>query len=378
MTVMLPTCRAVSKVSPRALRAYVEAQGWNRIEPSGDKGDVYGHDQARQSVLIPGSSQYPDYVHAVRRILEMLSEFEGRDQFSILRDLSFAEYDLVRIRFPSSSEGGSITVDAALVLFEQSRKLLLAAACSTSRPKRVFESHPTKRAADYLKTVRVGQTEQGSFVMPLLSPVAPALNGSRQATFPFGGSADPFPRQVTKTLVSGLRSAREAADLSDMEAAGKLLSQRVHHGVSANLCDATAELISAGGGLDVSVSWALTVGKPLKRVTTKFRESDKSVLLEAAKILTSRPDRRGFRIAGPVSSLARKHSEDTGRIVVSTVIDGRATSVRIDLLSNGYEQALAAHMACRIVTVTGDLIRGGKEWFLKDPRKFQVMDKPSS
>ena len=51
--------------------------------------------------------------------------------------------------------------------------MLLSAACSLSNPQPLYRAGANKEAREYLKQVRMGQTEQGSFVITLLSPVVP-------------------------------------------------------------------------------------------------------------------------------------------------------------------------------------------------------------
>ena len=53
-------------------------------------------------------------------------------------------------------------------------------------------------------------------------------------------------------LVSGLRASREATELVIRGEDIGAFEDRIGKGVSANLCQATAKLINAGSGLDVS------------------------------------------------------------------------------------------------------------------------------
>ena len=81
-----------------------------------------------------------------------------------------------------------------------------------------IHSHSTARGAnkearEYLRQMRLGQTEQGSFVVTLLSPVVPP---PMQLTFDLGPEElpedDSIERRMTKHLAGALKAARKAIE----------------------------------------------------------------------------------------------------------------------------------------------------------------------
>ena len=188
-------------VALRGVHAYLIGNGWIRDESaSRDAADVYvWPENPREAAIVPASERYGDYTTRIWQIGEQLSRLEGRPTRSVLTDLALADSDLVGVRLPNAAADGAAALDEA-------KRLLLAAACSADRPKRVYRAGGSKRAADYLRGVRLGQTEPG-FVITLLSPVPPRL-GEQTTPLP----EEPFPRQVTRKLVAGLRVSRKAID----------------------------------------------------------------------------------------------------------------------------------------------------------------------
>jgi hypothetical protein len=75
----------LASVSPRALHAYL-GQGWHKVKPLGDRGDLYSRDGA-PDIAAPSSDHLADYVLAISQIVEILGSVEGRDPASVLRDL---------------------------------------------------------------------------------------------------------------------------------------------------------------------------------------------------------------------------------------------------------------------------------------------------
>ena len=168
-----------------------------------------------------------------------------------------------------------------------------------SGPQRMFRAGRNQKAAAHVEKVRLGQTEPGSFVVNMLVPVSPSLTEPEPTQLPL---LEPFERWATRMLVSGLRASREATVLVNRGEEIRAFEERIGKGVSANLCQATANLINTGSGLDVSVSWALTRQpheyQTDERAVVAFAPSDAPVLQEAARILGDRQERHDERIEG--------------------------------------------------------------------------------
>ena len=364
-------------VTPRGVHAYLAANGWMKLGAyHGNTGDVYClREDEQESVLVPASTKFADYVTRLVQLAETLGRVENRRHSTVLSDLSLAEVDLIRVRFPKAYDDSSIPLSAGVGLLDESRKLLLAAACSASRPQRLFRAGRNQKAAAYVEHVRLGQTEPGSFVANLLAPVTPSLTRSESTQLPL---LEPFERRVAQMLVSGLRASREATELVNRGEDIDAFEERIGKGVSANLCQATASLINTGEGLDVSVSWALTRqpqdDEADERAVVAFTPSDAPVLEEAARILSDRQERVDERIDGYVSALTREQSEPDGTVTIKAVIDGALASVKADFSPLEYTRITDAHNRRLSVSLEGDLRREGQRWRLMNPRDLTVIE----
>ena len=364
-------------VTPRGVHAYLAANGWTKLGfCHGNTGDVYRlREDEREGVLVPASTEFADYVTRLMQLAETLGRVENRRQSMVLTDLSLAEVDLIRVRLPKAYDDSSIPLSGGVDLLDESRKLLLAAACSVSGPQRMFRAGRNQKAAAYIDKVRLGQTEPGSFVVNMLVPVSPSLTESEPTQLPL---LEPFERRATRMLVSGLRASREATELVNRGENIRAFEERIGKGVSANLCQATANLISTGSGLDVSVSWALTrqphEDQTDERAVVAFTSSDAPVLQEAARILGDRQERYDERIEGYVSALARDQSDPDGRVTVKAVIDGALSSVKVDFSPPEYARITDAHNRRLSVSLEGDLFREGQRWRLMNPRDLAVVE----
>ena len=364
-------------VNPLGVHAYLAANGWAKIGPChGDTGDIYRlQEDDREAVLVPASATFADYVTRIVQLAEILGRVENRRQTAVLTDLVLADVDLIRIRLPDAHDDSSIPLSAGVDLLQESRKLLLAAACSASRPQRMFRAGRHRQAAAYVEKVRLGHTEPGSFVLNMLAPISPSLMKSDPTQLSL---LDPFERRATRMLVSGLHAAREATVRVNRGDGIGAFEERVGKGVSANLCEAAANLVDTGKGLDVSVSWALTRqlddAQTEGRATVTFTPSDALVLHEAARVLTERQERTDERIEGYVSALVRDQSDPEGRVTIRAVLDGALTSVRVDFDPPEYSMIADAHDRRLSVSLEGDLRRDGQRWHLMNPRDLTIIE----
>ena len=184
----------------RSVRAYLRANGWNREESlGGDTADIYvWAEDEREAAIVPASERYGDYGTRIYRIAEQLGRVEGRRMLAVLTDLALAESDLVRVRLGNAGDDDAVSLADGAAALDEAKQLLLAAACSADRPQRMYRAGRNKRATDYLRRVRLGQTEPGGFVINIISPVPPFLH---RTLFPEEPVEEPFERRVVRMLV---------------------------------------------------------------------------------------------------------------------------------------------------------------------------------
>ena len=223
---------ALLSVSPAAVAAYARDLGWKNVERYGDHSDVYIAD-GQPEIIVPRTQRLGDYPSVVSRLIEIFARVAESDSLAIYRDLLTSDRDVIRVRAPTDYDAASIAVNDGLELLGGARDMLLAAACSVSNPRPLYRAAANKEATEYLDRVSLGQTEQGSFVITLLSPtiVAPL-----QSTYLSEAAldADPLERRVTRRLAEALAAARRATEETN---AGEQESfaKAIPMGVSANL-----------------------------------------------------------------------------------------------------------------------------------------------
>ena len=164
--------KALSEVSPGALSAYARTLGWSKTDDIyGDHSDVYTAAELPE-IILPRHQRLGDYASVVWRLIEIFARVAETDELALYRDLVTADRDVIRVR-TAESDNGSVAASAGINLMRGSHDMLLAAACSLRNPQPLYRAGANKEASKYLSQVRLGQTEQGSFVITLLTPVVP-------------------------------------------------------------------------------------------------------------------------------------------------------------------------------------------------------------
>lgn len=375
---------ALGALRPLEIATYLRASGWiERPAPFGEALAWHTADEDYE-VLLPLSRRAPDFLLRVSDLLATLAAQEERSEPELLRDLSLSTADVVRVRVqPTQSDDGTISLDDGVALVENARALVLAAACSTVRPQALYPTRKPADAAEYIRRVRLGQTERGSFIVTVVSPVAPILDVPPPGQL-FPDTREPFERRVTRTLMGALSAAHEAAqDVIGRGAGIAAFREVVGQGVSANLCDAIVG-IAGDAGRPMSVRMAWSLARPMNVATVEpevtFDPDALTVLNEASRLLKESAPLDGVTLVGSITRLDRSTDDGPGEVVLTAAIpeiSGNAPrGIKIALNEGPYHEALVAHDRGYLVTVTGDLRKEGRQWWLEQPRdlSFQPSD----
>ena len=398
MKVSIQDKKALIAVSPAALSAYARTAGWTKVDTYGKHSDIF-MGEGLPEIILPRTAHLGDYARVVSMIIEIFAKVADVDELALYRDLAMADRDVVRVRAVDGDDRGSVAVSDGIDLMSGARDIILAAACSLQRPQPLYRAGANREAMAYLKRVRLGQTEQGSFAITLLSPVIspPIQQQSLFSALEYGDDPterhvtshpadpiqqplysaleygnDPIERQVTRRLADSLAATREATEKTVVGETGAF-SEAVAHGVSANLCEALVKLIEPFSTLDISLVWARTHPMSIARNVVHFDAHDAPILREAARSFRDREPRPGICLFGVVQRLKRDESDTEGTIALWASIDGQNQAVLAVLKQSDYERAIQAHETKSPLVMEGDLERTGQRWRLLNPRIADVI-----
>ena len=368
---------ALYAVRPSDVAAYLRSRGWQEQEHPGGAltwAEFTLHDF---EIALPLSSDLRDFPLRIAEALQTLELAENRDQLQILADLSTTAADVVRVQvLGQEAVDGTLPLDRALEVVTSTHDMMLAAACAAVDPKLFYASRKPTRATEYMRQVRMGQTERGSFVVTVLSRLPPEIPADQAQLL---GIEEPFQRRVTDKLSEAMTAATNAAahaiatgNLNDFEAA-------VPRGVSANLCDALSGLGTFEGtarNVAVNVSWAKARPTPPNRQDRFVMTPDVGpVFHEAAVLLKTKAPREEFEVRGQVFRLMRDPPNATeGEITVAGSIDGVPRNIWIVLTGADYGLAIQAHDHRSFLSAVGNLKKDGRSYRLHNARDVRIVD----
>ncbi len=251
---------ALSTLRPLEVVSYLRSTLWRKAqELAGQWSSWVRPDETGEEfeVTVPLNHQFRDFASRMGDVLRVLEVVEGRSQLQILRDLLVTGADVIRLRIADAeSTDSSVPLEEGATFIQKAKDMMLAAACAAVNPRMYYPTRKPAQATEYLRRARLGQTEPGSFIVTIISPVPPSLAGRNGLLIEL---EEPYERRVTQTLALSLNTVRLASD--EAAATGQVESfvNAVPSGVSANLCDALIGMGSMAEGdrtIDVLFSWS--------------------------------------------------------------------------------------------------------------------------
>jgi hypothetical protein len=198
-------------VRPSEVAAYLRAEGW--AETRRQTAAAFWEKSVRGDdleVLLPLEPTFRDYARRVGDMLEVLEVAENRSQLDIYADLTTTLADVGRVRLHGlGTEDGTMALLDGVKAIQELREIASAAACATVSPRACYRSRKPAEAEDFLMQLRLGQSDRGSYVFTIQSPVPPAL--TPDATVRNGTLFEldePFSRRAMTTLARAVEQVR--------------------------------------------------------------------------------------------------------------------------------------------------------------------------
>lgn len=379
-----PPKDVMSALRPGDVRLYLTSHGWVG-EPygRGGKGLVFRNKSTPGvDLLLPLDRELGDYTARMAELVASLSAIEDRPWAQIIKDLSGPSDDVIRLRVVADDATlGNLPLDEAISLLRGGRDILVAASCSTLRPQPFHPQRLPRQVRSFLRGCKLGQTERGSFIATIITPVPPLI----QKTMSFVDEKDhlrmePFPRRVTTRLMTSLGFVSEAIQAGTPDQ----ILEGIEKGVSANFCDALQAMKPSGNQsrLDISVSWSATRGPIPESVPKAVSFPQESFLLieEAGRQLRLRASNRPEKFRGRLLTtefVKRPFSADlVGRIIIASEVAGEPAKIKVDLAPEDFRLACDALPDQKQVAVSG-IIRHevkAREYELTEARDFRIVE----
>ncbi|MEO5362948.1 MAG: hypothetical protein H7838_04920 [Magnetococcus sp. DMHC-8] len=372
MKIALCDANLLNGLRPLEFAAYLRSTGWTRQDSVAGQWATWVKDDDYE-ILLPLQQGFRDFALRMSEALRVLEQVENRSQWMIFNDLQMTGVDLIRVCLMDQDlSDGSLSMDENVKIAQYARDMMLAAASSAIRPQAVWPTRCPAQAVDYLKGVRIGQSERGSYVLTIQSRVTPLL----QPTQGVLDLEEPFPRQVVERLSHGLATMLRAAEQSATEGV-RVFDAAIAEGVSANLCDAVVGL--AGNNeersrrMHISFSWSRN--RPTARhmpALIAFPADRIPFIAEAARLLRANAPVENFDLQGPVVKLERQEGQEKGRVTILGFVEAKPRKIAMCLEDHQYNIAIAAHRQQQTISCSGTLTKVGRGFELQSVHSLQA------
>ena len=361
-----PKWRVMSSntVSMDDLRHYLKVADWKERVP-GDAGalwdNVNGEGQdftiAVPTVIPPDSVEW-------RSVIERLAAFELLSVAQVVYRLQNQFVDVTRFRAANDYViHESIPLTAGVGLIGAAYKMLRASATTARRPRGHIAGDFSKIGDQIVAHARLGQTEKGSYVLPVLMPLTkaelPVLEGFSQLGV-FRVAPEPNERRVTRTLAQALTAIQTYIVQPAQEPKSAEMPYLVAAGASRELVMAVHEILNdpAVATFEASFGWASGITKPAAVPSEVRVPSDARELLTiAARLLSSSKREPNQSVSGPIVEVRHLPDDPVGEVALQTVRKGRQVEIRVRLNRDQLDPALEWMRTSRTIVVNGPIQR---------------------
>lgn len=365
----------INALTPDHLKAYLMTNGWSHDGDLNYLASIWHRPEKEHhdlEVLLPLTKDLKDYRERIIDALLTIATFENLPPVEIAKAAIGQLTDLVRIRvIHHDVNGGTIPLKDGVQLNLHARELMIAAALSTQMKRRLFTGKRSPEVTAFLESLRLGQTEEGSYIVNIIAPAKPSPE--TKELFP----TVPLSNIVTDNLTSSLSALEDS--IERFETTNKLSSfdSAVQSGASANLCDALVGL----SGSEKQRSFEITVVPSPKRESTSrvitqsfvFDPERVDHIATASQYLKGNYVLKNQIISGQIKRLDRAADEEVGTIVVAATINSHEKHVALQLEPEQYQEAITAHGMKEEVRCIGDLHVSARKARLLNPSGFTVL-----
>ncbi|MDM8562628.1 hypothetical protein QUF54_04665 [Candidatus Marithioploca araucensis] len=380
MKVNITDSATFEALNPSNIEKYLMSQQWREVKRINGEAALWvkSHGDKYSRILLPLDSNLGDFALSMSHVVSTLAQVENRSQLEVLEDFdTLAIGDVIRIKGLDIFNRNTSTLPffEGILLIQQAKDLILAGARAVIEKKALFAHRQPSEVSTYLKTIRLGQTERGSYVMKLISPLLP----QEQLTIPnLPNDELPFERRAIQSLMQGLNTLQQVATITEKK--GTFYFERfqevVSEGVSANLCEAViggkSEDNIAYKPLAVNVSWSSVYPMTSSICDNVFFQVNIMPHIAKAATLFRERTPEEVKLAGYVIKLERGKHYGVGIITVSDRALDNKYKVKIELNESDYEMAVQAHQNWWEISCQGELIKEGNYYRLYNPINFIV------
>ncbi len=320
-------------------------------------------DDELYQVNLPFSRDFADYNNAIYKAIEALAKTEKKSVEQLILELLNPLSDIIRVRMKSATvESGSIFVEEAIRLFDNTKKMLMATTQDISSPKTYHRGRASEKVLQFIENCRFGQTEIGSYVISLVCPFSVITDTGVIQLSLFTEeqeAAQSTTRKATNKLIRSIAKIKQQID--DSQNLENLVIDEQDM-ISVNFLESVSNLNldKCNTEIEISVKWAPTITEnrtevdslsithdyytPIKTVVDKYKAKEKEILTVVTGKISD--------LKASPNTESRKNGTIKIRYIGDNITKTKVIEAKLDV--DSYNIAIAAHGEGKLVRVSGE------------------------
>ncbi len=332
------------------LTSYLLRNNWIQSFPGASSFSIWNHDRFPDlEITLPIASQHKRTKYLVSDALEQLSSIGDESIEQIYKKITVKDHDQVSLRaIASDVSEGSINFEDGLNLYTSTQNIFKD--ICKSLPK--FEEK-SKHIAAFFNNFNMGQTQIGSFVINLNSPL---YNANEKESMSGLESDSSLGRKINTQLFRKLESISNILNENSTES--KYTAELLTLGISKNTSESIIKLFGnkSHRDIDFSVNWSEKEDIPAtfnKKIVLHSSNAEK--LRKYNSALEHKKNDKSVALTGQIESLSREYKNDIGKAKLRTKFKNKDVSISFSIADELYTKVANAHAKKYPVTVNGEV-----------------------
>jgi hypothetical protein len=343
-----------NQLSINQIEAYLQSKGWEKYRIYKKIVSIWHNpNQPTNELVFPIDKTVHDYELIAKQFINKLADIEEKDNENVVNYISNILINNVKVRLASDDVGdGSIPYEKGLALIQNAKDMLTSAALSAYKKRNFYVGSYPDIVTDYVNSIRLGQTERGSYIVNLLAPITYIQENSNTLFEDI-----PYDHLVyyslKKSLVQLVDDAKQNYETNSINTPEKYSE----FGISANLCDSIIKMAELKENSCIDVSLIPSSYIDQKKESTNIRIVPEYIphISIVSEIMKKEIFYENHTIYGSVGKLQREMNKEDGEIALACKIDGKERIVSIHLNAKQYLDAIIAHREKLVVKARGNL-----------------------
>lgn len=345
----------------------------------------YKKDSEYDQISIPKNQDYRDYAKSLSYTIKEIAYYQKRSLKEIITILGLKHpVDILKYTMKGDdTEDGTLPLEEGAKLYSGAVKTILALASYTDKPNmRYYGKIKYPNTLNLLNLCRIGQTEIGSYSVPLFCPLYTKNNKKEIQILGWADNpATTFTRMVT---INTMKALDHITDYISKDKTDQLINPKEDDMViSYNLCEAITQM-EPSENLELKITSEWLLSPPSERIpkTATFKKDYFKDVEEVA--LALKPERESevgdyfghiYLLKDNLNKGYRGSDKVRDGAVGIIVGDGsELINARMNLSEDNYDKASKAHSLNKLVKVRGVLKRSTRSNRLEEIEEFSIID----